>query len=131
MSRFGDRLKAARERKKRFDPKWTQGYVATQVGVARTTYTAYENSTKEPPIDTINKIADLLEVSADYLLGRSNNPARMGDGEKLLLEFIELSDDEAIEKIQEHFVWNGKPVSEEKVKEILQFARFRIQQDRS
>lgn len=127
MAGFGDRVKASRERKKRLDPKWTQEYVASKVGVARVTYTAYENGTKEPPIDTINKIADVLEVSADYLLGR--DARKLSEGAQLLMQLIDLSDDEAIQKIQEHFVWKGQPVSEEKVKEILQFARFRIQQD--
>lgn len=129
MTRFGERIKASRERKKRFEPKWTQEYVATKVGVARTTYTAYENGTKEPTIETINKLADLLEVTTDYLMGRSDTPRPVSDGAKLLLDLIELSDDEAIAKIQENFVWRGEPVSEEKVKEILHFARFRMQQD--
>lgn len=129
MTRFGERIKASRERKKRFESKWTQEYVATKVGVARTTYTAYENGTKEPTIETINKLADLLEVTTDYLMGRSDTPRPVSDGAKLLLDLIELSDDEAIAKIQENFVWRGEPVSEEKVKEILHFARFRMQQD--
>lgn len=68
---FSKRLKSERERKKASESKWTQGYVADIIGVARPTYTAYENGTKEPPLDTLNKIADLFEVSLDYLQGRS------------------------------------------------------------
>lgn len=127
MSQFGNRLKTSREKKKHYDPKWTQEYVASQVGVARSTYTAYEGGTKEPPIDTINKIADLLDVDADYLLGRTMFP-RLKEGDNYLLDAIDLSDDQAVRKVMEHFVWNGQPASEDMVKDILQFARFRIQQ---
>lgn len=74
MNVFSERLKACREKKKNSNPIWTQGYTADKVGVARTTYTAYENGTKTPPLDTVNLIADLFEVSTDYLLGRTDNP---------------------------------------------------------
>lgn len=40
--------------------------------MARTTYTAYENGTKMPTPDRINNIAILLDVSIDYLMGRTN-----------------------------------------------------------
>ena len=73
MSEFARRLKASREELKRENSMWTQSYVAKKIGVARSTYTAYENDTKQPPIDTINAIADLFGKSTDYLLGRVKN----------------------------------------------------------
>lgn len=69
---FARRLKDCREKKKSENSRWTQKYVAEKIGMARTTYTAYENGTKMPPPDTINNIAILLDVSNDYLMGRSN-----------------------------------------------------------
>jgi transcriptional regulator with XRE-family HTH domain len=74
MDIFAKRLRYLRERKKNEDSKYTQGYVADLIGVARSTYTAYENGTKQPPIETVTKIADLFNVSTDYLIGRSNKP---------------------------------------------------------
>lgn len=71
MHIFAKRLKETRERLKRKDNKWTQEYVADLIDVARSTYTAYENGTKQPPIDTLNKIADLFDVDINYLLGRT------------------------------------------------------------
>jgi transcriptional regulator with XRE-family HTH domain len=73
MEIFAKRLKYEREKRKQKDSKWTQGYMADLLGVARPTYTAYENGTKQPPIETINKIADHLDVKVDYLLGRIDN----------------------------------------------------------
>src|SRR5699024_2510245 len=74
MSKLAERLKEFREKLKDQDRKWTQQYVADKIGVARVTYTAYENGTKTPPPDIINKVADLFDVTADYLLGRSDKP---------------------------------------------------------
>ena len=74
MSKLPERLKEFREKLKDQDRKWTQQYVADKIGVARVTYTAYENGTKTPPPDIINKVADLFDVTADYLLGRSDKP---------------------------------------------------------
>ncbi len=73
LNTFGEKLKFLREEKKKDNAEWTQTYVANQLGVARTTYTAYENDTKQPPMETILKIANLFSVSTDFLLGRVSN----------------------------------------------------------
>ncbi|MEK3935980.1 helix-turn-helix transcriptional regulator [Sporosarcina sp. FSL W7-1349] len=93
MERFHIRLKECREKKKDVNSLWTQEYVAKKIGVARSTYTAYENGTKQPPLDTINNIADVLEVTTDYLLGRSDNP-RMTEDE----EFEAFANDPELER---------------------------------
>lgn len=72
MEIFSKRLKAERESYKQTNPKWTQEYTADLIGVARPTYTAYENGTKLPPMDTLSKLADIFDVDADYLLGRTS-----------------------------------------------------------
>ncbi len=73
LNTFGQRLKCLREEKKKENAAWTQTYVANQLGVARTTYTAYENDTKQPPMETILKIANLFSVSTDFLIGRGSD----------------------------------------------------------
>ena len=47
--------------------------VATFLGVDRTTYVKYENGVCEPDNDTLVKLAELFNVSVDYLLGRETN----------------------------------------------------------
>ncbi|GFZ84658.1 hypothetical protein GCM10010978_26240 [Compostibacillus humi] len=74
MTIFSQRLKNYRGKLKSQDSKWTQQYVANKIGVARVTYTAYENGTKMPPVDTVNSIAELFNIKTDYLLGRTDNP---------------------------------------------------------
>lgn len=75
MDIFAKRLKKLREDRKITSKKFTQGYVAELIGVARPTYTAYENGTKQPPLETVDKIADVFGVTTDYLLGRSDTPS--------------------------------------------------------
>lgn len=74
MDVLAQRLKKCRENIKKSEPEYTQSFVANKIGVARTTYTAYENGTKMPPIDTLSNIAKLFDVSIDYLTGLSNHP---------------------------------------------------------
>lgn len=74
MNTLSKRLKWLRENQKDKDSKWTQQYVADNIGVARVTYTGYENGSKIPPPDIINKLADVFNVTTDYILGRSDNP---------------------------------------------------------
>jgi transcriptional regulator with XRE-family HTH domain len=56
-----------RERLKR---NWTQEDVANKIGVARSTYANWESGKREPDLETAEKLADLFEVSIDYLMGR-------------------------------------------------------------
>lgn len=46
---------------------------ADSLDVPYNTYTAYENQKREPKIEMLIKIADLLNVSLDDLVGRTNN----------------------------------------------------------
>ena len=66
---FGKRLNQTRKQK---------GYTAQQMAdilsVAIRTYRHYESNTTFPSPDTLIKIADTLDVSIDYLLGRTENP---------------------------------------------------------
>ncbi len=49
----------------------TQARFAELMNVAQATVASWENGTRKPDIETISQIADVLEVSADYLLGRT------------------------------------------------------------
>lgn len=64
---FGTRLTSLRKEK-----KLLQADLANKIGIARATYGAYEQGTRQPDFDTLEKIADSFEVSTDYLLGRTD-----------------------------------------------------------
>ena len=62
---FAERLKA--ERKK---AKMTQEQVAEKLGVTRVAYTLYETGKTQPSLETAVKLADIFQISLDYLTGR-------------------------------------------------------------
>lgn len=47
--------------------------VATYLNTTIRTISRYEDGTREPSIDTLKKLCDLFDVSADYLIGRSDH----------------------------------------------------------
>ncbi len=51
----------------------TQAYVAIYCDITEKAYQNYELKTREPRLETILKIAQLYDVSLDYLVGRTNN----------------------------------------------------------
>ncbi len=66
---LGERLVALRKSR-----KWTQEIVASKLGVARGTYAHWEINKREPDNDTLTRLADLFEVSIDYLIrGKENS----------------------------------------------------------
>lgn len=69
MGTMGKRLRFLRERIEK-----TQGEVAKDLGVARSTLGYYEIDKRDPDSDTIRELANYYHVSTDYLLGESNNP---------------------------------------------------------
>jgi transcriptional regulator with XRE-family HTH domain len=54
----------------------TQKQLAEHLGVTIRTITNYENGSREPNIKTLIALAQLFDVSVDYIVGLSNDPAR-------------------------------------------------------
>lgn len=61
---FTNNIKRARESK-----KYTQQYVADVIDTSRSNITKYETGALEPNIETIGMLAELYEVSTDWLFG--------------------------------------------------------------
>jgi len=57
--------------------KLTQKAVAESVGMREAAYSRYERGEREPAYKQLIKLADAYNVSLDYLVGRSDNPARV------------------------------------------------------
>ena len=92
---FSDNLKEAR-----LKSGLSQKDVAENIGVAKSTYSLYESGNREPNVNTIKKISDYLNVSADKLLGLDDKPLT----------------------IAAHF--DGDEYTEDELDEIRQFAEF-------
>ena len=52
----------------------TQKQLADFLGISERSYQNYEYGNREPNFDITVKLANYLEVSVDYLLGRTDNP---------------------------------------------------------
>lgn len=50
----------------------TQGELAKQLSISRSTIGMYESGSREPDFETLELIADYFNVDTDYLLGRTN-----------------------------------------------------------
>lgn len=57
----------------------TQQNMADAIGVALRTYQCYETGSRTPSYDLLVRIADVLDVSTDYLLCRDNFLAKHVD----------------------------------------------------
>lgn len=68
MNKFADRIKALR-----IEKKLTLKQLSTDLSLPLNTYANYEHGTREPPLDFIIALCDYYKVTADYLLGRTDN----------------------------------------------------------
>lgn len=64
----------------RMQRKMTQQRLADAIGLTLRSYQCYEQGTRQPPLDMLVKLADVLEVPTDYLLGRDLSLLKSFDG---------------------------------------------------
>lgn len=79
----------------------------------------YKWKKQSPKIETLQKVADYFQVSADFLLGRTDNPNL--DNKKMPKE-IDVKDDTVI------MTYGGKPVSDKDREIILAATRALVEQ---
>src|SRR6266481_3874940 len=63
--RFPERLRAAREKR-----GLNQGDLAERAGLQPSAISHFETGTRKPSFDNLRLLADMLDVTTDYLLGR-------------------------------------------------------------
>lgn len=89
-------LKSIRQKR-----KITQAIMASDLGIFQESISSYEKGKSYPSIDTLIKMADYLNTSVDYLLGRTDNDAPLDELSfknmnpktyKILNNFIMLND---------------------------------------
>lgn len=68
--------------------------------------TIYSMKSKKPNAERLQEIADYFNVSTDYLLGRTDNPAIAGN--------LHVNEPDDIDKIIDHaMLFDGKPLTDE------------------
>lgn len=67
MTQFSARIKEIRKKR-----KLTQKQMAELLRTTERNYQYYESGAREPNLETFVEISDILNVSTDYLIGRSD-----------------------------------------------------------
>lgn len=102
---FHERLKSARKNK-----GLLQNEAAQKVGIRNNTLSQYESGERQPDFDTLVKLADLYDVTVDYLL-KGTNSKEEKKNENLFFFDIEGLTEEEIEDIKRHIEyvkWKAK-----------------------
>lgn len=68
METWNEKIREARRAK-----GWSQQKVADILGVTRACFSNYEQGTREPTIALLKAICEILDISADYLIGLADN----------------------------------------------------------
>ena len=66
---MGNRLRQLRKSR-----GYTQVSLQMKTGIEQSLLSKYETGERIPPTETLIKLADLYDVSIDYLLGRTDKP---------------------------------------------------------
>ena len=81
LSRTGSRLDLAfnpeRLRRLRIKRRLTQQQIADLLGIAVQNYGVYERGRYAPKEQRLRQLAEILETTEDYLLGRTDDPAQV------------------------------------------------------
>ncbi len=105
METLGKRMRKLR--KKNY---YTQADVAKALGVSPSAIGMYEQDRRVPDKETLLKICDFFDVSADYLLGHTSKPAEVSD---VLDEFNK--------KLEEYdaLMFDGNPLTDEERQQVF------------
>lgn len=117
---LADRMSSLRLKKKK-----THQEMADAIGVTRPAYTAYESGTRKPDYEILNKIADLLETTTDYLLGRTEDPSPNNNAAE------DAKIDELLKnEVHGAFFKGYLDAPEQKKAEMRQFLKFILEQEK-
>ncbi|WP_370672743.1 helix-turn-helix domain-containing protein [Leuconostoc lactis] len=90
--------------------------VAIKAGIGEKSIYAWTK--REPTVATLQKVADVLHVSTDYLLGRTDQMNATSSDKKV----ADILDDETI------LAFDGMEIAEEDKEKLREYARFIIEQ---
>jgi transcriptional regulator with XRE-family HTH domain len=84
---FQERLRKAREELR----KWSQSELASRAKMPPSSIAHFETGSRKPSFDTLRRLANALDVTTDYLLGRSDNPGLAEAGDPLYRDMGKLT----------------------------------------
>lgn len=109
---FPERLRAARELR-----ELNQGQLAHRAKFQASAVSHFETGARKPSFDNLKRLADALDVTTDYLLGRVDDPAGLSGAERLHRHLEQLSG-------------SDRKTAEDMIEMLAKRAQERNQQDR-
>lgn len=86
---FPRRLRAAREKR-----RLSQGGLASRAGLQPSAISHFETGARKPSFDNLRRLADALDVTTDYLLGRVADSQALAGADRLHRHLDRLSADD-------------------------------------
>ncbi|MBU7319037.1 helix-turn-helix domain-containing protein [Paenibacillus oleatilyticus] len=114
-----------RIRERRTKLNLTQDELAEKLGMTRANFSSYESDRNIPPSIILGKIADALNVSVDYLLGRIDEPYQIYLNKSA--DHLSLEDQTLLRKFlieSEELIRQKGDISEEKLSHVLEFMGY-------
>lgn len=105
-----NRLKEIREKK-----NMSAYEIARKLGVTAVSYYRYEKGEQTISAEMLDKLADILGVSVDYILGRTDDPGGKAS---------EVDIQEVIKEGKIKLHWGGIPLGEKDIEEIRRFLEY-------
>ena len=84
---FKDRLRTARETLR----EMTQADLARAIGLPPSSIAHFESGARKPSFDNLRKLANALNVTTDYLVGRANDPNVAESADPLYRDVVNLT----------------------------------------
>jgi transcriptional regulator with XRE-family HTH domain len=84
---FPGRLRAARERR-----ELNQAELARRAGLQASAVSHFETGARKPSFDNLKRLADALDVTTDYLLGRVDDPGGLARADRIHRHLGQLKD---------------------------------------
>ena len=86
---FPERLRTAREKR-----GFNQGDLAQRAGLQPSAISHFETGTRKPSFDNLRRLADALDVTTDYLLGRVKELDGLAGADRLHRHYDRLTSDD-------------------------------------
>lgn len=83
---FRQRLREAREMR-----DWSQSNLGAKAGLPPSSIAHFESGSRKPSFDTLHRLANALEITTDYLLGRVDQPNVAEEGDPLFRDVGKLT----------------------------------------
>lgn len=111
---LGERLKEARKLK-----KYTQMEAASKLGITNGALSGYERNYRDPDTEMLKKLANLYEVSIEWLLGNNTvNKELTNKDERDIAKRLEAFKEEL--EHSDGLAFNGEPMSDEAKESLIE-----------